>query len=589
MFNLQRGTVLGQYVILERIAHGGSSTVYRAHQPSLDRIVAVKVLAYDHEEDADFMARFRREARAVSHLRHPNILTVYDFGTHDGVTFMVSEYLSGGTLAARLGKPLPPDQVRSILRAIGGALDHAHKAGVVHRDVKPSNVLFTADGTPVLSDFGIARILEGDEHSTGRGAMLGTPHYMSPEQAAGVEATAASDVYSLGVVLYEMVAGQPPFSGFTPIGLIRAHLEEPPPSPRRFNPAVPEVLESVFARALAKRPEQRYSSAAELCTAFDRALGLAADAPEQIGQIERTESATLVMEPETVGAALPLAADGPAPEPREDEAATAQFDPAAEMAASERADASATSVVLDQPRPRGRRSALIVAVLAGIIVAGTLFVVAVLARGSTLAPSGPVGSAATAVAATPPGTAVVEAATPPPLTPAAQAAPASAVASPTPIQAAAAASLPPAPVAPSPVAVNASPTAVAAPTGPLAVQILTPRNDEAVGTRPRLSGIQRGAKGPDEHVWLLFHPRGDADVWWPYPREVQAAADGTWEVVDAEVGGPPGVRHDIVVVSADTPGQTLILDQIRLRPGEPFREGIPAALKVLSRVTVVKG
>jgi serine/threonine protein kinase len=272
MLELAPGTVLGAYVITARIGRGGMASVYQAHHPALDRDVAIKVLWESLAEQPGFLERFRREARSASRLRHPNILTVYDFGEKDGTLFMVTELLPGGTLADRLGQPLPFTEVLRVLRGIGAALDVAHADGLIHRDVKPSNILFTRDGEPVLADFGIARLTEAQESLTVQGSLIGTPHYMAPEMASGAEAGPASDLYSLGVVLYEMLVGEPPFPRQTPIAVVRAHIHEPPPSLLERNPSAPPEMDLVLTRALAKDPSRRYRSGAALAAAFEEAF-----------------------------------------------------------------------------------------------------------------------------------------------------------------------------------------------------------------------------------------------------------------------------------------------------------------------------
>jgi serine/threonine protein kinase len=278
MLELASGTSLGAYVITARIGRGGMASVYQAHHPALDRNVAIKVLWESLADQPGFLERFRREARAASRLRHPNILTVYDFGEDDGIAYMVTELLPGGTLADRLGAPVAYTEVFRVLRGIGSALDTAHGAGLIHRDVKPSNILFTREGEPVLADFGIARLMESEEHLTVQGTLIGTPHYMAPEMASGEEVGRSSDLYSLGVVLYEMLAGEPPFPRPTPIAVVRAHIHEPPPPLSLRHPPVPDSVDAVVARALSKQPAERYRSGAALAAAFEEAV-LAGDPP----------------------------------------------------------------------------------------------------------------------------------------------------------------------------------------------------------------------------------------------------------------------------------------------------------------------
>src|SRR6266536_580642 len=203
MLELATGTALGAYVIADRIGRGGMAVVYRAHHPALDRDVAIKVLWQSLADRPGFLERFQREARAASRLRHPNILHIYDFGTQGNVTYMVSELLTGGSLSDRLHGPASMQETVRVLRGIGAALDVAHAAGLIHRDVKPSNILYTGDGQPVLADFGIARMLQGEQQITVQGSLIGTPHYLAPEMASGDPVGPASDQYSLGVVLFE--------------------------------------------------------------------------------------------------------------------------------------------------------------------------------------------------------------------------------------------------------------------------------------------------------------------------------------------------------------------------------------------------
>jgi len=222
------GQNLGQYRIVEQLGRGGMATVYKAFQPSLSRQVAIKVLPEFFAEDPTFHERFRQEAMAIAGLRHPNILSVFDSGEADGVAYIV-------------GKPLPIDYCLGILRAVGSALDYAHSRDLLHRDVKPSNILLTRDGTPVLSDFGLARMMTAPGQSaanrlTVTGTAVGTPEYMAPEQASEGVAGPAADLYSLAVVLYEMLTGSVPYAAETPLAVLLAHANKPLPLPRERNP-----------------------------------------------------------------------------------------------------------------------------------------------------------------------------------------------------------------------------------------------------------------------------------------------------------------------------------------------------------------
>ncbi len=274
------GQMLGRYEIHERLGHGGMAEVYKAYQPSLDRAVAVKVLHTFLLEQADSRARFAREARAVAALRHPHIVQVIDFDVVGDIYFMVMELIEGPTLRqmidqqAGMGTRLPLDQVGTIITAIGGALDYAHEQGLIHRDVKPQNIMFTASGQPLLTDFGIAKLLSG-ANSSGSGHWSGTPAYMSPEQGRGGPLDARTDIYSLGVVLYEMLTGQVPFQAETPFAVVLQHVNDPPPALRLRVPDLPPALEQVVLTALAKAPLDRYPTAAALVAATQTAIATA--------------------------------------------------------------------------------------------------------------------------------------------------------------------------------------------------------------------------------------------------------------------------------------------------------------------------
>ncbi|MBL7064196.1 MAG: protein kinase [Anaerolineae bacterium] len=280
MFNLT-GKTLGKYRLVEKLGQGGMAQVYKAYQPDLDRYVAIKILHPHLTGDEDFAARFRREARAVAALEHPHIVRIYDFDTDEDMAFLVMEHLEGNSLKSRLhdldcrDERMYLEKVGHIVGALADALDHAHLQGVVHRDLKPSNVLITASGRPVLTDFGIARMVDATI-VTESGGTLGTPAYMSPEQGRGEPGDARSDIYALGILLYQLCTGRVPFDADTPYAIILKHITAPLPPPRSVRPDLPEAVERVILKALAKAPDDRFQSAGEL----GRALRTAIEAPQ---------------------------------------------------------------------------------------------------------------------------------------------------------------------------------------------------------------------------------------------------------------------------------------------------------------------
>lgn len=268
------GRTIAQYHIVELIGQGGMANVYKAHQPSINRYVAIKVLPAQFTRDPNFVKRFEQEARAIAALEHPHILPVYDFGQQDDLYYMVMRYVKGGTLSDKMHKSLANDYIVKIIGDVARALDYAHKQGIVHRDIKPSNILMDENGEVQLADFGIAKIVQGPDstHLTSTGSILGTPTYMAPEQAEGGAVDGRTDIYSLGIVLYELLAGRPPYQADTALSLLLMHLNEPLPPPRSINPQIPEPLERVVIKALEKEPDKRYQSAAELDEALKEAL-----------------------------------------------------------------------------------------------------------------------------------------------------------------------------------------------------------------------------------------------------------------------------------------------------------------------------
>ena len=284
------GKRLGNYRVLGALGQGGMAKVYKGYQPLLDRYVAIKVLAPHFATDEEFRARFQREAAAIARLRHDNIVQVYDFGVERQIHYMVMEYIAGDTLKARIrtaramGERLAPWEILNILRGMAAALDYAHERDIIHRDVKPANIMLRVEEegenseafTPVLTDFGVAKILEGVQF-TGTGMTIGTPDYMAPEQGSGGEVTPSADLYSLAVILYELLTGELPFTADTPVAVVLKHISDVPPSVRLRAPDLPPAMDKVLKKALAKHPEERYPNGAALVEAVEEAWGL--DAP----------------------------------------------------------------------------------------------------------------------------------------------------------------------------------------------------------------------------------------------------------------------------------------------------------------------
>lgn len=272
------GHTLGQYELRELLGRGGMGAVYRAYQRTLKRAVAVKVLPAALAADADFVARFTREAETAASLEHPHIIPVYDYGVESGTSYIVMRLLSGGTLADRMaqreasGAPLPsPGEIARLLSQLASAFDYAHQQGVIHRDIKPSNIMFDTHGNAFLVDFGIAKLLEHTSALTATGAVLGTPLYMAPEQWRAEQPVPATDQYALGVTIYQLLTGQVPFQAPTPYGLMHKHLHETPTPPHVLRPHLPPSLAASLERALAKSPGERFPSVTAFAQTFERA------------------------------------------------------------------------------------------------------------------------------------------------------------------------------------------------------------------------------------------------------------------------------------------------------------------------------
>jgi tetratricopeptide (TPR) repeat protein/predicted Ser/Thr protein kinase len=305
---LSPGENVGPYRIIDQLGQGGMATVFKAYHPALDRYVAIKVLHPAFKEDPNFLARFQREARIVAKLEHPHIVPVYDFSEHKGMAYLVMRYVEGETLKAHLeGEPLPPERILEILQPVAEALTYAHEQKVLHRDIKPSNVMLTPEGGIFLTDFGLARMAQSGESTLSQDMMIGTPQYMSPEQAKGEEVDERTDIYSLGVVLFEMLTGRVPFSADTPYAVIHDHIYTPLPLPSTIKPDIFPALERVVLKALAKEKDDRYQKVTELALAFEDAVVEAtsgiAPAPEEE---KAAEPATV---PSTVVESKPAASE----------------------------------------------------------------------------------------------------------------------------------------------------------------------------------------------------------------------------------------------------------------------------------------
>jgi serine/threonine-protein kinase len=248
------GTRLGQYEVTGMIGRGGMATVYKAKQLSMDRDVAIKVIGTQLVDDPGFVARFEHEARLIARLQHVHILPVYDFGREGELLYLAMRFVDGGSLDNLLRRgALPLDRAARLFTQIASALSYAHREGVIHRDLKPNNILLDKNGDPYLTDFGIAKMIHYDGPAlTATGIAMGTPAYMAPEQWRGMEIDARADIYALGIMLYEMLTGKLPFQGDTPYILMYKHFDELPPRPGTLNPDLPPEIDLITRRAMAK-------------------------------------------------------------------------------------------------------------------------------------------------------------------------------------------------------------------------------------------------------------------------------------------------------------------------------------------------
>ncbi len=274
MDNLQPGQMLGVYRIVSKVGQGGMATVYKAYQASMDRNVAIKVLPGQLAESPEFAARFQQEARIIARLEHPHILPVFDYGEDNGITYFVMRYLDAGSLKDKmLAGPLALTEIDRVFTQLADALGYAHGRGIIHRDLKPANALIDSDGNLFLTDFGIAKLLESaSPRLTQTDAIMGTPAYISPEQAQAQPVDRRSDIYSLGIILYELVTGRVPYVADTPLAVILKHLSDPLPLPSIIKPDIPDSIEQVILKALAKNPADRFATTTEFVTAWKSAL-----------------------------------------------------------------------------------------------------------------------------------------------------------------------------------------------------------------------------------------------------------------------------------------------------------------------------
>ena len=305
MESLLPGSSLGRYQVLEQLGRGGMASVFRALDPHLERDVAIKVLPTYVSESKTLVERFWQEARAVARLAHPNIITIHDFGEDKGFTYIVMEYVAGGTLTDRMGRRFSIEETLSYMSPLAEALAYAHRQGVVHRDIKPANILLDEESSPKLSDFGIARMLEGGGLLTSPGSVPGTPEYVSPEQVLGRRADGRSDNYAFGIVVYQMFLGRTPFHAETPTTALMAHVHQEVPLPRKLDPNMEPRLEPILLKALHKDPDRRFQ------TAVDMTDAMAALSPRPSGYDSTRDMPTIAEEAEPVALPEPAEEVGP--------------------------------------------------------------------------------------------------------------------------------------------------------------------------------------------------------------------------------------------------------------------------------------
>jgi serine/threonine protein kinase len=312
----------GKYKVVRLLGKGGMATVYEGHDTLLDRKVAIKTIHPYLVDDEKFLRRFRQEAKLLASLRHPHIVHFLDFDQFGTQLCLVMEYLEGGSLSNRLAnlrtrnELMPECDMLQILDAVAAGLDYAHRHGMIHRDIKPANILFASDGTPVVTDFGITKSLVESLSISATGSILGTPAYMSPEQASGAHVDSSTDIYSLGIMVYELVTGRVPFQGNSATEVLLKHIQQKPPEPTKFNPKITKPVQDVILKALAKDPANRFSTATE----FARAVRSALQSDSPVFNQPSTEGETEIISPEMKLAELSTIVDGKE-NPKEDQPA----------------------------------------------------------------------------------------------------------------------------------------------------------------------------------------------------------------------------------------------------------------------------
>ena len=291
------GKQIGKYRVEEKIGRGAMAEVFRAYHPNLDKHVAIKILHSFLAEKTDILNRFQREARHVAALNHNNIVQIHDFDVAGSMYYMVMEFIDGPTLKAKIktyrskGQLMAIPEAVDIIQQVGLALQYAHSHGVVHRDIKLANVMIEDGGRVILTDFGLAKILSGPQFTT-TGALVGTPAYMSPEQGLGKQGDARSDIYSLGAMMYQLITGRFPFTAETPLAIVFKHINAPLPWPRTINPDIPENLEKIIVKGMAKNPEERYQDVGQFLSDLD---GL--DDSSQVGSADGDAGPVLPFHP----------------------------------------------------------------------------------------------------------------------------------------------------------------------------------------------------------------------------------------------------------------------------------------------------